>query len=55
MIAILAFLLVYLGIAAFIGERLPQRWWVLLVYYGVVGTLWGVPLFPLIRWMNRER
>lgn len=54
MIAILAFLLIYVGIAAFIGERLPQHWLVLVLYYGLTGTLWGVPLFPLIRWMNRE-
>lgn len=53
MVAILAFLLVYVGIAAFVGERLPQQWLVLMLYYGLVGTLWGVPLFPLIRWMNR--
>ncbi|MFZ5721908.1 MAG: DUF2842 domain-containing protein [Pseudomonadota bacterium] len=53
MVAILAFLLVYVGIAAFVGERLPQHWLVLMLYYGLVGTLWGVPLFPLIRWMNR--
>lgn len=55
LVLILAFLVAYVGLAAAIGERLPQHWAVLLVYYGVVGTLWGVPLFPLIRWMNRER
>ena len=53
LIAILAFLLAYVGVAVAIGERLPQHWAVLLAYYGLVGTLWGVPLFPLIRWMNR--
>ena len=55
MILILAFMLAYVGAAAAIGERIPQHWAVLLAYYALAGTLWGVPLFPLIRWMNRER
>ena len=55
LVLILAFLVAYVGAAAAIGERIPQHWAALLVYYGLVGTLWGVPLFPLIRWMNRER
>jgi hypothetical protein len=53
MLAILAFLVLYVGAAVAIGERIPQHWAALLAYYGVVGTLWGVPLFPLLRWMNR--
>ena len=36
-----------------IGEGDPERA-ALLAYYGFFGTFWGVPLFPLIRWMNRE-
>ena len=54
LIMILAFLFVYVILAAIVGERLPERWWVHLAYYALAGTLWWVPLMPLIRWMQRE-
>ena len=54
MLAILAFLVAYVGAAAAIGERIPQHWAALLAYYGIVGTFWSLPLIPLVRWMNRE-
>ena len=54
-IAILAFLGVYVGAVALLAERLPTTWWVQLVYFVVAGTGWGVPLIPLIRWMNAGR
>jgi hypothetical protein len=38
-----------------IGQHLPDHWAVQVAYFGVAGLLWGFPLFPLIRWMNRER
>jgi hypothetical protein len=52
--AILGFLTLYVVVVATIGGRLPDHWAVKLVYYALAGTLWGVPLLPLIRWMNRE-
>jgi hypothetical protein len=52
MIGILAFLTVYVVGVATIGDHLPKLWWVEVAYYGVAGVLWGLPLFPLIRWMN---
>jgi len=55
MLAILAFLFVYVVLAAIVGERLPTDWWVQLAYYAVAGTLWWVPLMPLIKWMERGR
>lgn len=54
MIAILAFVTLYVIVVVTIGEHVPGHWLAQLVFYGVSGTLWGVPLFPLIRWMNRE-
>jgi len=30
-----------------------EQWAIRLVYYAVVGTSWGLPLIPLISWMNR--
>ena len=55
LVAILAFLAAYVAAVATIGGRLPQHWLVQVVFYGLAGTLWGVPLFPLISWMNRGR
>ena len=55
MIAILAFLAVYVTVVASLGDEIPNHWLAQLAYYGIAGALWGVPLFPLIRWMNRER
>jgi hypothetical protein len=54
MVAILAFCAIYVVVASTIGDYLPDHWLARLVYYALVGTLWGVPIFPLIRWMNRE-
>jgi hypothetical protein len=54
MFAILAFMAGYIVLAVTIGGGLPDHWAARLAYYAVVGTVWGVPLFPLIKWMNRE-
>jgi hypothetical protein len=53
--AILLFLLFYVGLAGWIGDKLPNQWLVKLLYYAVVGTAWGAPLIPLLTWMNRGR
>ena len=54
MVALAIFLLVYLVTASVVGDRLPDNLAVKLAYFALAGTLWGVPLFPLIKWMNRE-
>ena len=54
LIAILAFCVVYVVVAVTISDYLPDHWAVRLIFYALVGTLWGVPLFPVIKWMNRE-
>jgi uncharacterized membrane protein len=55
LVAILAFLTAYVAVVATLGDRIPKQWAVQLIYFGLAGVLWGVPLFPLIRWMNRGR
>ena len=52
---ILVFLGFYVWAAATIADRLPDSTVVQLIYFAVVGTLWGVPLFPLIAWVQRGR
>lgn len=53
MLAILAFLAAYVAAALFIAGHLPKNRLVELVYYAVIGIAWGLPLFPLLKWMNR--
>jgi hypothetical protein len=55
MIGILAFLTAYVVVVATLGDRLPKSWLVQVIYFGLAGVVWGVPLFPLISWMNRGR
>ena len=51
---ILVFLGAYVWAALAIGEHVPKLWYVQLVYFLLVGVVWGVPLIPLMRWMNRK-
>jgi hypothetical protein len=55
LVAILAFLTAYVAVVATVGDRIPRHWAVQVIYFGLAGVLWGVPLFPLISWMNRGR
>jgi hypothetical protein len=52
-LGMLAFLSVYVWVASSIGMRLPNQWAIRLAYYSIVGIAWGLPLIPLITWMNR--
>jgi hypothetical protein len=52
---ILGFLAAYVVAITFIADLVPKQWAVQLVFYMLAGTVWGVPLFPLISWMNRGR
>ncbi len=48
----LLFLAAYIWAGTVIGAHIPQVWWAQLIYYVVVGTAWGLPLIPMITWMN---
>ena len=53
--AILGFLVAYVAAAAKVSDYVPAHGPWQLVYFALVGTLWGLPLLPLISWMNRGR
>lgn len=53
-LGIMAFLAGYIALAATIGERLPDTILVKTIYYAVVGIGWGIPLIPLLSWMNKD-
>jgi hypothetical protein len=54
-LGVLTFLGLYIWAAAALAERLPDQPLVQLAYFAVAGTAWGVPLFPLIAWIQRGR
>jgi hypothetical protein len=55
LVGILVFLCVYIAVMTQIGEHVPDDWAARLVFYLVAGTSWGVPILPLLAWMNTGR
>ena len=53
-VVIPAFMAAYVFAATLISDHIPDHWAARLVFYAIAGTAWGVPLFPLFKWMNRE-
>lgn len=53
-LGMLLFLAFYIWAVIAIGERLPDHPMVHLAFYGLSGILWGIPLFPLMSWAERE-
>ena len=54
-VGIVVFLVAYAALAATISGWLPRTAAVELPFYLVAGLAWGVPIIPLITWMNRGR
>ncbi len=52
-LAMLLFLFIYVVAVLAIGDHVPAHWAAQLIYFGVAGTAWGLPLIPLMKWMNR--
>ena len=53
-LGVLAFLAAYICAVTLLADHLPRSIWAETAFYLAAGVLWGVPLIPLIRWMNRE-
>ena len=53
--AIIVFVVLYCAAAATLVDRVPTLWCARLAYFLVVGVAWGLPVIPLMTWMNRER
>jgi len=52
---LLAFLAAYVVAITLISDHVPKQWGVQAIFYLVAGVAWGVPILPLISWMNRGR
>ena len=55
MAGMLAFLAAYVAAVAKVADYVPKQWAVQLGSSVVLGLAWGVPILPLISWMNRGR
>jgi hypothetical protein len=55
LLGIVVFLVVYAAGMAKLSDFVPQGGPWQLIYFLLAGTLWGVPILPLISWMNRGR
>ncbi len=54
-IGLLAFLAAYVWAATAISDHLPDTGPAKMVFFAVAGLAWGLPVLPLISWMNRGR
>jgi hypothetical protein len=54
-IAVVVFLIAYAALVATIADHVPKAWPFQLAFFVAAGILWGVPILPLLSWMNRGR
>jgi hypothetical protein len=55
LLGVLAFLAAYVTAVTLVADHVPKQWAAQLAFYLVAGLGWGVPILPLINWMNRGR
>ncbi|HVZ30252.1 MAG TPA: DUF2842 domain-containing protein [Asticcacaulis sp.] len=54
-VGIVVFLVAYVMGVSDIGRHLPDNALVQLLFYALAGTLWGVPVLPLISWSENYK
>ncbi len=54
-IAALAFVAFYIVVAVAVADLLPDNRALQLIYFVIVGIGWGVPLVPLLSWMENGK
>ncbi|MBW8880461.1 MAG: DUF2842 domain-containing protein [Asticcacaulis sp.] len=52
---IIVFLFVYIFVVASLGQMIHGGKITALLFYALAGTLWGVPLIPLISWSENYK
>ena len=52
-VALLVFVFVYAIAAIIIAGLLPNNRAIQMVYFVVVGLAWGLPILPLLSWMDK--
>jgi hypothetical protein len=52
-IILLVWMIVYIAVAAVVGDRIAYEHWAWkLLYFPVAGLAWVLPLKPLLKWMH---
>ena len=51
---ILAFVVLYMGAVVALATYVPGHGPLQFAFYALAGICWGIPILPLISWMNRE-
>lgn len=51
---ILAFVVLYVGAVVSLAKHVPDHGPLQFAFYALAGICWGIPILPLISWMNRE-
>ena len=51
---ILAFVVLYMGAVVALAKYVPGHGPLQSAFYALAGICWGIPILPLISWMNRE-
>jgi hypothetical protein len=52
-VLLLVFVFVYVTAAIIVAGLLPDNRLVQLAYFVVVGLAWGLPILPLLSWMDK--
>ena len=55
LVGILTFILLYMGVVVRLSNYVPDHGPLQFAFYALAGVCWGVPILPLISWMNRGR
>jgi len=54
-LAILSFMLMYIAVAAVVGDRVSKEHWLIqLIFFPIAGLLWIAPLRPLLKWIHAK-
>ena len=54
-LALLVYLGGYIWVASMISDHLPDNGALRLTFYAIAGLGWGLPILPLLSWMDRAQ
>ncbi|WP_140984936.1 DUF2842 domain-containing protein [Asticcacaulis tiandongensis] len=54
-VGIVVFLIFYVALISNIGQALPDNQVIRMLFYGLAGILWGIPVLPIISWSENYK
>lgn len=49
------FVLFWMVLAVGLARRIPHKWYLEVPFYAVMGLGWGLPVLPILSWMERTK